>query len=110
VTTPAQLTQNLDAERIGKVAAQAAALAGADLAYQLAVAQEMLTGALGRCRELDQQLAEKDAQLGQKDAELGRLRTTNERLQQQLVRAESGPDVDVDEDQVDDEQDPLPSS
>jgi hypothetical protein len=99
VTTPDQLTQNLDAERIGKVAAQAAALAGAELAYQLAVAQEMLTGTLTRCRELDQQLAEKDA-------ELGRLRTINERLQQQLVRVESG---GVDEDQAQSENQVDPS-
>lgn len=99
MTSPIQLPQ-VDPERVGKLAAQAAALAGADLAYQLAISQETLGGVVEQNRQLEATVAEKTEQLAERDAELARLHTANERLQQQIVAHESAR-TDVDEDQVD---------
>jgi chromosome segregation ATPase len=103
VSAPIQLP-DVSPERVGKLAAQAAALAGADLAYQLAVSQETVGALVEKLRQVEAADADKAAQLAERDAELARLHTANERLQQQLVRLESAQaviDVDVDEDQVD---------
>jgi len=84
------MPQQLDPERVGKLAAQAAALAGADLAYQLAVSQETLVGAVEHSRQLQQQLEERDEQLAGRDAELARLHRANALLNDRIREAEAG--------------------
>jgi len=90
MTAATQHQQQLDPERVGKLAAQAAALAGADLAYQLAVSQESLFAAVERIRQQDESIAEKDSQLAERDGELARLHQAEQRLQTRIRDLESG--------------------